>query len=51
VNVAITKAGLKTTEQASKAVRLKLESALGCLGARQLNTLADLLERARGSRD
>ena len=47
VNVAITKAGLTLTEQASKAVRLRLESEMDFLGERQLNALADLLEKVR----
>ena len=51
VNVAITKAGLKLIEQASKAVRLRLESEMGSMGDRQLNALADLLERIRGGKD
>jgi DNA-binding MarR family transcriptional regulator len=51
VQVAITKAGLEVTDRASKAVRARLESEMEVLGERQLNTLADLLERMRGAKE
>ena len=51
VDVVITKVGLKATEQASKAVRQKLEAEMQPLGTTKLNTLADLLEEVRGDRD
>jgi len=47
VNVRITNAGLKVVEEASSAVRARLQSTLGPLGPRKLGTLADLLERVR----
>ncbi len=51
VDVVITKTGLKATEQASNAVRSRLESEMKTLSATQLNTLADLLELVRGDED
>jgi hypothetical protein len=48
MNVGITKEGLELVGAASKAVRARLEAALGPLGKRNLDTLANLLERVRG---
>lgn len=48
VNVRITKAGLKIVEDASQAVRLRLQAELKPVGVRRLNSLADLLELVRG---
>lgn len=48
MNVGITKEGLELVGAASKAVRARLETALGPLGKRNLDTLANLLERVRG---
>ena len=50
VQVAITKTGLEVTDKASKAVRSRLESEMQVLGERQLNTLANLLERTRSGK-
>jgi DNA-binding MarR family transcriptional regulator len=47
VNVRITNTGLKIVEDASSAVRERLQSTLGPLGRRKLGELADLLERVR----
>ena len=47
VNVRITRAGLRAVEDASEAVRQLLQEALGPLGRRRLDSLADLLERVR----
>jgi len=49
VNVRITNAGLERVEAASKAVARAIGIALGNMGARDLNQLAELLELARAS--
>ena len=49
VNVRITNAGLERVEAASKAVARAIGIALGSMGARDLNQLAELLELARAS--
>jgi DNA-binding MarR family transcriptional regulator len=49
VNVRITNAGLERVEAASKAVGRAIGIALGSMGARDLNQLAELLELARAS--
>lgn len=49
VNVRVTKAGLERVESASKSVTIALSSALGPVGPRKLEQLADLLELARAS--
>jgi DNA-binding MarR family transcriptional regulator len=48
LNVGITKEGLTLVGAASNAVRARLESGMRPLGKRELDTLADLLERMRG---
>ena len=49
VNVRITSAGLERVESASKAVARAMGIALGSMGAKDLNQLAELLELARAS--
>jgi len=49
VNVRITNAGLERVEAASKTVARAIGIALGSMGARDLNQLAELLELARAS--
>jgi DNA-binding MarR family transcriptional regulator len=51
VNVRITADGLERVEAASVAVRKRLESEWGGLGAKKKESLADLLEAARGVTD
>jgi len=48
VNVRITPAGLRAVERASEAVSVRLQAAMGPLGRRRLESLADLLEVVRG---
>ena len=47
--VSITRKGLDVVERASRAVEERLQGALGGLGARKLEALADLLELVRGA--
>ena len=49
VNVQITQAGVERVEAASKEVGQAIKAALGPVGPRALNQLADLLELARAS--
>jgi DNA-binding MarR family transcriptional regulator len=49
VNVRITQAGVELVETASKAVGQAIKAALGPVGSRGLNQLADLLEMVRAS--
>jgi DNA-binding MarR family transcriptional regulator len=49
ITARITEAGLEVVEKASQAVSQKLREALGPVGPRNLVTLANLLERARGN--
>jgi DNA-binding MarR family transcriptional regulator len=51
VNITITKTGVAAVEKATNAVRGRLQVALGSMGTRKLELLADLLELARGSSD
>jgi DNA-binding MarR family transcriptional regulator len=48
VTARITRAGLRVVERASEAVRASAVAALRPMGPRKLQTLADLLESARG---
>lgn len=47
VNVRITRAGIRAVEAASELVQRRLQEALGPMGRRRLDVLADLLERVR----
>jgi len=49
VTARITPAGARVVERASEAVHVRLQSALELVTPRQLETLANLLERVRGS--
>ena len=49
VNVRVTAAGVERVEEASVAVRRRVQEALRPMSERKLETLADLLEEARGA--
>lgn len=51
MNVRATEAGIEAVEAASLAVRRRIQKALGPVGPRKLETLADLLEQVRGNPD
>lgn len=49
INVRITTEGLRVVDAASKAVQKKIDEAMGPLGVKKLETLANLLEQVRAT--